>query len=61
MTGFSTINEFLREYPMGKTSLYREVQKGTLRLTKLNRATRIAKADALAWANKLPTIGGGAE
>lgn len=60
MTGFFTIAEFLREYPMGKTSLYREVQKGALRLTKLNRATRIAKADAKEWADKLPTIGGGA-
>jgi len=60
MTGFFTISEFLREYPMGKTSLYRAVKAGQIRITKMGRASRIAKADAQAWAASLPTIGGGA-
>ena len=62
MDGFYSIAEFLRLYPMGRTSLYRLVsqQGSTLRITKLGRASRIAKADAAAWAASLPTIGGGA-
>ena len=62
MDGFYSIAEFLRLYPMGRTSLYRIVsQQGCkLRITKIGRASRIAKADAAAWAASLPTIGGGA-
>ncbi len=60
MEGYYTIAEFLRIYSIGRTTAYRAVQNGKLRLTKLGRASRIAKADAEAWARSLPTIGGGA-
>jgi len=58
--GFYSIAEFIRLYPMGRTSLYRLVsQQGSkLRITKIGRASRIAKTDAAAWAASLPTIGG---
>ena len=56
--GLLTISEFIRLYPIGKTTLYRAVNAGQLRLTKIGRATRIAKADAKAWADSLPTTGG---
>jgi hypothetical protein len=56
--GFYTVSEFIRIFAVPRTSFYRYAQSGQLRLTKLNRATRIAKADAQAWAASLPTIGG---
>ena len=56
---FYTIPEFLDEYPMGRSSLYRLVQEGKIRLTKFGSSSRIAKADAKAWAEGLPTFGGG--
>jgi excisionase family DNA binding protein len=58
MDGFYSIAEFLRIYAMGRTSLYRLVKAGQLRITKIGRASRIAKADAKAWADSLPTTGG---
>lgn len=56
--GFYTVAEFIRIFAVPRTSFYRYAQSGALRLTKLNRATRIAKADAQAWADALPTTGG---
>ncbi len=58
MDGFYSIAEFLRIYAMGRTSLYRAVNAGQIRITKIGRASRIAKADAKAWADSLPTTGG---
>ena len=60
MAEFYKVPEFLREFSTSRTSLYRAVKAGQIRITKQGRASRIAKADALAWANSLPTIGGGA-
>lgn len=59
MTEFYSIKEFLETYRLSRTSAYRAVQAGQLRITKMGRASRIAKADAIAWAANLPTIGGG--
>lgn len=58
MDGYYTMAEFLRTYAIGRTTAYRAAQNKELRLTKIGRATRIAKADAKAWADSLPTIGG---
>jgi excisionase family DNA binding protein len=58
MDGFYSIAEFLRIYSMGRTSLYRAVNAGQIRITKIGRSSRIAKADAKAWADNLPTTGG---
>ena len=56
--GFYSVPEFLSLYRMSRTGTYRAVEQGSLRLTKIGRATRIAKADAKAWADSLPNIGG---
>ena len=59
MDGFYTIPDFLRTYGIGRTTLYRLLKASSgLRITKIGRASRIAKADAKAWADGLPTIGG---
>lgn len=56
--GYHTIPDFLRTYAVSRTTAYRLVQEGKLRITKIGRASRIAKADARAWADSLPTVGG---
>jgi len=49
------IAEFCIRYRIGKTTAYREVAAGRLKIRKLGSATRIARADAEAWAASLPT------
>ena len=49
-----TVGDFLARYSIGRTTLYREVAAKRLKLRKLGSATRIARADAEAWANNLP-------
>lgn len=56
--GYHTVSDFLRTYAIGRTTLYRLAEAGKIRITKIGRASRIAKADAKAWADSLPTIGG---
>jgi predicted DNA-binding transcriptional regulator AlpA len=48
------IKEFLTAYSVGRTSLYREVKAGRLKLRKFGTASRISRADAEAWAAGLP-------
>ncbi|WP_216635567.1 helix-turn-helix domain-containing protein [Croceicoccus bisphenolivorans] len=52
--------EFCSRYRIGRTTAYREVAAGRLRIRKLGTATRIARADAEAWAESLPLREGGA-
>ena len=54
-----TLNEFLARYSISRTQAYREANAGRLKLTKLNTATRIARADAEAWVAALPIRTGG--
>ncbi len=49
-----TMADFLVRYSIGRTTAYREVAAGRLKIRKLGTATRIARADAEAWANSLP-------
>ena len=58
MDGFLTIPEFLKLYPMGRSSLYRLVNQGDLRLLKIGRSSRITRADAQAWADRLTSFEG---
>lgn len=58
MPEFLTVREFLRRYSVGRTTFYREAAAGRLRLRKLGAATRIARADAEAWADSLPLANG---
>jgi hypothetical protein len=53
-----TVADFCVRYSIGKTSLYREVNAGRLKLRKFGAATRIARADAEAWADSLPKYQG---
>lgn len=55
-----TVPDFMAVYNIGRTSLYREAAQGRLRLRKFGTATRIARADAEAWAANLPIREGGA-
>ena len=48
------IPEFLELYSLSRTALYREVSAGRLVLTKMGSASRVARADAEAWASALP-------
>ena len=53
-----TVADFCARYSIGRTSLYREVNAGRLKLRKFGSATRIARADAEAWAENLPGYDG---
>jgi hypothetical protein len=57
MTQLLTVTEFKDRYRISHSQFYREVAKG-LPIRKIGRATRIALADAEAWAASLPTHGG---
>jgi excisionase family DNA binding protein len=56
--GYYSIAELIRIYAIPRTSLDRLVKAGQLRITKIGTSSRIAKADAKAWADSLPTTGG---
>jgi len=58
--GFYTVAEFIRLYGVPRSTFYRLVgdPKSGLRVHKLGRASRIAKAEARAWAESLPKFGG---
>lgn len=53
-----TIKEFCQRYSISRTSLYREIVAGRLVQRKFGTASRIARADAEAWAAQLPVISG---
>ena len=44
-----TVRDFLNNFRMGKTTFYREVEAGRLRITKVGRSTRVAREDAAVW------------
>lgn len=53
-----TIDFFRRHFSISNTQLYREVNAGRLKLIKMGSASRIARADAVAWAASLPSFKG---
>ena len=53
-----TVADFCTRYSIGRTSLYREVNAGRLKLRKFGSATRIAREDAERWAANLPEYDG---
>lgn len=55
-----TVADFCARYSIGRTSAYREVAAKRLKLRKFGTATRIARADAEAWAESLPVREGAA-
>ncbi len=48
-----TVADFLAAYPISRSSFYREVQSGRLRITKIRRRSYVARVDAEAWLTKL--------
>ena len=44
-----TVDDFGDIYRIGRTTFYREVQAGRLKLVKIGRSTRVARADAEVW------------
>ena len=53
-----TVPEFCRRYAISRTSLYREVSAGKLKLFKLGSHSRVMRQDADAWVSKLPIFKG---
>ncbi len=49
-----TVGDFCARYSIGRTSFYREVAAGRLKLRKFGSASRVARTDAEAWAENLP-------
>ena len=56
-----TVNEFMSLYSIGRTSFYREVNAGRLKLRKFGSASRVALSDAENWAAQLPVVVGKGE
>ena len=52
------VADFCDLYSIGKTSFYREVNAGRLKIRKFGTATRIVRIDAETWAEAHPTIEG---
>lgn len=48
-----TVRDFLDNFRMGKTTFYRHVESGQLKIVKVGRATRIARIDAETWLSSL--------
>jgi len=55
MTTLLTVAEFKDRYKISHSAFYREVAANRIPIRKIGRATRIAVADAEAWASSLPT------
>lgn len=55
---FMTLEEFCYRYSTSRSNVYREIAAGRLKIRKLGWASRIARADAEAWAAQLPVISG---
>lgn len=53
-----TFKDFCHRYSISRTSLYREIVAGRIAKRKFGTASRIARADAEAWAARLPVVSG---
>ena len=53
-----SVSAVCERYTIGRTTLYREVAAGRIRLRKMGTATRIAREDMDAWMAALPVITG---
>ena len=51
-----SVEEFCRRYPIGKTRLYDEINRGNLQAKKLGRRTVIPAESARAWLRELPDL-----
>ena len=53
-----TVDQFCTWAAIGRSKFYREVSEGRLRLRKIGRKSVVTMADATAWLEALPTVGG---
>jgi excisionase family DNA binding protein len=51
-SAFMRVPEALDWLKISRSTLYREIAKGELRVTKIGRSTRILRADAETWIEK---------
>lgn len=51
---FYRIPEFAAEHRVGRSTVYREIKAGRLRVKKVGRSTLISAEDAAAWRESLP-------
>ena len=58
MTELLTVRDFKSRFKVSHSAFYREVAAGRIPIRKIGRATRVALADAEAWAANLPTQSG---
>ena len=49
-----SIQDFMRRFGVGRSTIYRENAQGRLPFRKIGRATRIAESDAQSWLDSLP-------
>lgn len=49
-----SIQDFMRRFGVGRSTVYRENKLGRLPFRKIGRATRIAETDARTWLDNLP-------
>ena len=47
-----TLKDFEAQFSVSRSTIYREVGAGRLKLTKVGRASRIAAADAISWLSR---------
>jgi excisionase family DNA binding protein len=51
-----TIRDFMSRYSISRSSLYRELNAGRLRVVKRGRRSLITRADAEEWLKLLPAV-----
>jgi hypothetical protein len=51
-----SLAEFCRDYGTGRTTAYREIKMGRLRVRKCGKRTLVLQDDAEAWLRSLPTV-----
>lgn len=55
-----SVGDVCARYSIGRTTFYREVAAGRIRLRKMGTATRVAREDMEAWMAALPIVQGAA-
>jgi len=54
--GALSVEDFCKQYGVGRDRTYKEIREGRLRAKKMGRRTLIATADAARWLDSLPEL-----
>ena len=57
-TGLMTVDQFCRKHSVSVATVYRHVNSGSLRFTKIGTSSRIAPEHEKAWLASLPVVTG---